>query len=97
MNIIITNIEEYNIFLNILEKEGYHWLSGQSASNAPTFLRPAWIFRKTDSITCIRSVDPDKKTIGFVPIEVYTEKEREQIIKSAIPLYAAETLLQEYF
>ena len=75
--------QEYGRFLNILEALGYHWLSGQRASDPPTYFG-----HLDDDTVGVRILNPSEKLIGVYPIEVLSENEREVMLLSCISVDA---------
>lgn len=75
--------QEYGRFLNILEALGYHWISGQRAADPPTFFG-----HLDDNVTGVRILNPDKRLIGFYPIEVLSENERGVMLLSCLSVDA---------
>lgn len=98
-NIYVTNTD-YVCCLDFLANRGYHWLSGQPANEPPTFLRlrcplnseclkyqvpqEKMEFEKEPEIWGIRVIDTDARTISAIPVEVYTEKERQAMVENTI-------------
>lgn len=74
---------EYIRLLYALDKKDYQWQSGQRAANPPFFFR-----KMTDSdgndVVGIREVSIENKTIGYYPIEVLTNNEKQQILKTCL-------------
>ena len=74
---------EYIRLLYALDKKDYRWQSGQRAANPPFFFR-----KMTDSdgndVVGIREVSIENKTIGYYPIEVLTNNEKQQILKTCL-------------
>lgn len=74
---------EYMRLLYALNKKDYHWQSGQYAANPPFFFR-----KMTDSegndVIGIRGISIENKTIGYYPIEVLTNHEKQQILKTCL-------------
>ena len=69
---------EYIRLLYALDKKDYRWQSGQRAANPPFFFR-----KMTDSegndVIGIRGISVENKTIGYYPIEVLTDYEKQQM------------------
>lgn len=82
LNVKVTG-QEYGRFLNILEALGYHWVSGQRAADPPTFLG-----HLDDNVMGVRIFNPDKRVIGFYPIEVLSENERDVMLLSCLSVDA---------
>ena len=74
---------EYIRLLYALDKKDYRWQSGQRAANPPFFFR-----KMTDSegndVSGIRRISVENKTIGYYPIEVLTDYEKQQILKTCL-------------
>ena len=74
---------EYIRLLYALDKKDYRWQSGQRAANPPFFFR-----KMTDSegndVIGIRGISVENKTIGYCPIEVLTDYEKQQILKTCL-------------
>lgn len=74
---------EYVRLLYALDKKDYRWQSGQRAGNPPFFFR-----KMTDSegndVIGIRGISIENKTIGYYPIEVLTNNEKQQILKTCL-------------
>lgn len=74
---------EYICLLYALDKKDYRWQSGQRAANPPFFFR-----KMTDSegndVIGIRGISIENKTIGYYPIEVLTDYEKQQILKTCL-------------
>lgn len=74
---------EYIRLLYALDKKDYRWQSGQRAVNPPFFFR-----KMTDSegndVIGIRGISVENKTIGYYPIEVLTDYEKQQILKTCL-------------
>lgn len=74
---------EYMRLLYALDKKDYRWQSGQRATNPPFFFR-----KMTDSegndVIGIRGISIENKTIGYYPIEVLTNHEKQQILKTCL-------------
>lgn len=74
---------EYIRLLYTLDKKDYRWQSEQRAANPPFFFR-----KMTDSegndVIGIRGISVENKTIGYYPIEVLTDHEKQQILKTCL-------------
>ena len=77
----IENREEYETFLNTLQKYGFRWMSGQEAIDPPRHLR---VVDLQEGICALRSVHIDKKQIGYVPAEIYSPKEQMEMYNQAV-------------
>lgn len=74
---------EYIRLLYALDKKDYRWQSGQRAANPPFFFRKMADLEGNDVIG-IRGISVENKTIGYYPIEVLTDYEKQQILKTCI-------------
>lgn len=81
--VYFTNLDQQTVFYNELSEKGYHWLSGQIVNDPPVFLR--YPFADAKELICVRTVDVDHKKIGYTPMEVFSEKERESIMAKTLP------------
>lgn len=81
--VYFTNLDQQTVFYNELAERGYRWMSGQIVDDPPVFLR--YPFADTKERICVRTVDVDHKKIGYTPMEVFSEKERESIMAKTLP------------
>lgn len=81
--VYFTNLDQQTVFYNELVERGYRWMSGQIADDPPVFLR--YPFADAKELICVRTIDVDRKEIGYTPMEVFSEKERESIMAKTMP------------